>query len=168
MSDLADLVEGLKRELAVPGAFASSFPNTTDDDLIGSLADGFASAQLDGFFREQTVDVDAGLITPDLSAAGGALVIAYATERVLFSLLRELNSRMTYEAGPVKYEVEKSANLLTEQMKYLRQRRQDLLAQALRASRQGQTTYMTDAYLTRSLAIIGGGQYFSYELIGLG
>ena len=167
MSDLSDLVEGLKRELAVPGAFAASFPNTSDEDLVGSLADGFASAQLDGFFREQLLDVDAATITPDLSAAGGALVIAYATERVLFSLLRELNSRMTYEAGPVKYEVEKSAALLTEQMRYLRQRRQDLLAQALRASRTGQTVYMTDAYLTRSLATLGGGQYFAYELIGL-
>jgi len=168
MSALADLVEGLKRELAVPGTFNASFPNTTDPDLTGSLADGFASAQLDGFFGTMVLDPTTSTVTPDLSPAGGSLVIAYATERVLLSLLRDLNARQTYEAGPVKYEIEKSASLLTEQMKYLRERRKELLAQAMRAARAGQTVYMTDAYLTRAVAAVSGIYYYSYELAGLG
>jgi hypothetical protein len=169
MSELETLVEGLKRELAVPGEFDASFPNTGDDDLLGSLMDGFAGAQLDGFFGDQSLDTATAVVTPDMSAAGGALVIAYATERILLSKLRDLNSRTSYEAGPVKYEIEKSSNLLTEQMKYLRQRRLDLLAQALRAARAGTTFYMTDAYATRAAMVAGYGSpsFYAYELIGL-
>ena len=172
MSDLGDLVEGLKRELAVPGEFAGSFPSTTDDDLAGALADGFAAAQLDGWFKDQVVDPGLFSVTPDLSAPGGALVILYATERILLSKLRDLNSRTLYKAGNVEYEVDKSASLMTEQMKYLRQRRQDMLAAALRMGRAGRSIYMQDAYLTRDLEGVYGGiygtPYYTYELIGLG
>jgi hypothetical protein len=33
VTDLADLVPALKRELAAPGDFATTFPNSTDGDL---------------------------------------------------------------------------------------------------------------------------------------
>ena len=44
MTFLATLVSGLKRQVAVPGVFATSFPNTLDSDLVGSFADAFAQA----------------------------------------------------------------------------------------------------------------------------
>jgi hypothetical protein len=171
MSALDDLVEGLKREVAVPGEFAASFPNTTDDDLVGTLADAFGSAQLDGFFGNMVLDLNLGTVTPDLSAAGAALIITYASERVLLSKLRNLASKTVYKAGGVEYSVEQSASVLTAELKLLQQRRNDIKAQAMRAARAGQAVYMVDAYVTRSMGhIFGYGSsagFYGYELTGL-
>lgn len=171
MSDLDILIEGLKRQVAVPGEFEVSFPSTEDSDLLGMLGDAFGQAQLDGFFGVQAFDPDAGTVLPDLSVSGGALVILYATERILISRLRDLNTRTVYEAGPVKYELEKGATSLTAQINYLMQRRKDLLEQARRASRACGTFSMIDAYSIRSSAMAGfgdGGSFFGYELPVLG
>lgn len=173
MTNLADLVEGLKRQVAVPGEYATYFPNTTDPDLIGSLADGFAQAQLDGFFGDQAIDTTANTVSPDLSAAGAALVILYTQERILMSKLRNLNSKTTYKAGSVEYTVEQPASVLTSEIKALQERRKELLAQALRVARGKTGTYMVDAYMTRAVGLypfLGLGEWggwYSYELVGL-
>jgi hypothetical protein len=174
MSDLADLVDGLKRELAVPGEFATTFANTTDDDLTGALADAFAGAQLDGFFSDQVLDPNAQTVTPDLSVSGGALVVLYASERILTAKLRTIPTRVVYDAGGgTKYEKDQSANVMVQELKMISDRKKQLLAQALRLSRARSGTYMTDAYVTRALgyysALLNGewGGFFPYELVGV-
>ena len=149
MSDLADLIDPLKRELAVPGDFDTVFPNTGDQDLLDSLADGFAEAQLDGYFATYDLDLDTYLTDPDYSAAGGSLIIIYAGMRIIRAQMRAINLSEKYNAGPVSYEIERSSTLLREELKYLVQRRDDLINQATKGN--GSTTFTFDSYFTRSL-----------------
>lgn len=157
MSNLGDLVDPLKRELATPGEFDTVFPNTTDDDLGLSLADGFSEAQLDGYFQDNALDPDTLEVSPDLSAAGGILVVIYTGMRIIRSRLRSMNLSERYKAGSAEYEVNRSANILQEELRYLIKRRDDLVQQ----SRVGLGTVVYDAYFTRQLAdwSAAGGLY---------
>jgi hypothetical protein len=73
MTDLADLVESLKREVAIPGTFATVFPTTTDDDPTGALADGVAETQLDE--RRSRLHLDSLLAVVATSYAIGRLCL---------------------------------------------------------------------------------------------
>lgn len=148
MSDLADLVEPLKRELAVPGDFDTIFPNTDDGALTDSLADGFSEAQLDGYFADYTLNLTTYLTTPNYSPAGGSLIILYTGMRIIRAQLRALNLSEKYNAGPVSYEIERSSTLLREELKYLISRRDALVAAAKAASRGSDSVF--DSYFTRS------------------
>jgi len=147
VSDLANLVEPLKRELAVPGDFETIFPNTDDSGLLDSLADGFAEAQLDGYFSEYSLDLDTYLTTPDTSAAGGALIVLYTGMRIIRAQMRAMNLSEKYQAGSTAYEVSRSSTLLREELQYLIKRRDDLVSQS---SRSNSSTVVYDAYFTRS------------------
>lgn len=161
MTDLIDLVESYKREVAPPGAFASLFPAATDVDLTGALADGFAQAQLEGFFATSVLDLDDLTVTPDLSTAGRALVVIYAGMRALRSQLLTVKTSVRYKAGPTEYEVQtSSASLLAETMRDLRARR-DALLELARVAARGQTTYVLDNYMTR---VVGDASFYSGEL----
>lgn len=149
-TDLSDLVEPLKREVAVPGEFANIFPNTADDDLIGSLSDAFGRAQLDGFFGVNVIDVDAATVAPGLSAGGKAVVLLYAAESIVRSQIRNLKTVTKYEAAGVVYDVEQGVNTLVQDLKDIQDRRKSLIATILRLQRSGQAVYVTDAYLIRS------------------
>lgn len=175
MSDLDLLIDGLKRQVAVPGEFDTVFPDTLDTDLLGTLGDAFGQAQLDGFFGTQVFDPTANTITPDLSTSAAALIVLYATERILISRLRDLNTKTLYKAGPVEYETEKGATSLTAQINYLVDRRKEILAQALRIGRSSGTFYMSDAYTLRSFydtlgwgSLTMGAAFFEYEMPVLG
>lgn len=172
MTNLDDYVEPLKRALAVPGEFASIFPSTSNDDLIGSLSDAFAEAQLDGFFGTMSLNVNAGTVTPNLSVGGSALVVIYASIRICTAQLRNLKTRQKYEAGGAVYEVEQAASVLTEELKAFRDRKKQLQELAVRAGRSGQAVYVTDGYLTRVRGYFPTGYFgelggfFDYELSG--
>lgn len=163
MSDLADLVEAFKREVTVPGTFAAAFPDTTDDNIIGALADAFAEAQLDGFFGHMTLDVEDGIVTPDLSVAGAALVVMYAGMRMTRQQLIATNTVSRYKAGPVEYETQQAAGALTEALKQLKARRDQILANAVRAGRGNGTTFVLDGYVSRAFARNIYGGFFPYE-----
>lgn len=156
MSDLADLVEAFKREATIPGSFGAVFPTMTDDHIVGSLSDAFAEAQLDGYFGTMRLDVDDGVVTPDLSVAGAALVVIYAGMRLVRQQLREIRTHV--QAGPTV--VDRSAGVLTEELKQLERRRKDLLAAAMRAGRGAGTTFVIDLYVARG----GYGSFHPYEL----
>lgn len=149
MTDLSDLVDSLKREVAVPGTFAATYPSTQDEDLIGLLADAFAAAQLEGFFGTQTVDFDAETITPDLSSGGRALVLLYAAERMLMNRILSMRTRTLYEAGPTKYETENAATVLTAVLKSLMDRKQALLLNVTSVLRARTPIIMGDQYSDR-------------------
>jgi hypothetical protein len=163
MSALADLVEAFKREVAVPGAFATAFPSTTDADLEGALADAFAQARLDGFFGAVELDLNLGEVTPDLSLAGAALVVIYAGLRTTRTQLRTMATRTSYKAGSVSYETEQSAGALTEDLKQLERRRKELIEQSIRAGRGRGTTFVIDGYESRASAYNFYGGFFPWE-----
>lgn len=172
MTDIADLVEPLKREVAVPGTFDTVYPNTSDVDLEGALADAFGAAQIYGFFLEQTIsdlDVDPVEITPDLSSAGKAVVVIFAAERILVSQIMSLKQRVLYEAGPVKYETENSASVLVEILKQMRLRRTAIMEAAAIAVR-STNFHMVDMYADRVTGteglIVGEPVFYAYELSG--
>lgn len=176
MTDLSDLVDSLKREVAVPGTFATTYPGTTDADLVGSLMDAFGGAQLEGFFGAQTLDLDAETVAPDLSAGGRALVVIYAAERILMARILSMRTRTLYEAGPTKYETENAATVLTTVLKSLMDRKKNLLVNLADGLRSRTPIYMADAYsdrvtydpgvysgITRPFSRLS---FFDYELIG--
>lgn len=174
-TNLETLVEPLKRELAVPGEFATYFPNTTDDDLVGCLADSFSEAQLDGFFSASTIDLNTFDVTPDLSGAGGALIVIYGGIRTLRSKIRNTKTTTRYEAGGAVYDVQQSALVLKQELESFENRKRQLLldSRMQRLALVG-STYVLDGYLVRAngyLNELGLGEYGGFylsELAGYG
>lgn len=150
MTDLVDLVDTLKREVAIPGGFTAAFPTMSEDDLVGALADGFAETQLDGWMLQVVLDVDAGTVDPDLSPAGRALVSIYSGIRILRNALINENSHVRYESRGNVYESDKGAGLLREALKDLNDRRQQLYL--LRLRRSGTSVYTHDGYMIKATA----------------
>jgi hypothetical protein len=156
MSDLADLVESVKRTAAVPGAWAQTFPETTDADLIGLVMDAVAEAQLDGFMREYVIDDDLETVVPHASRPGGsllpagALIVLYAQVRLIDAELRNRKNRVNYQSKGNVFDEETSASLLVEIYRELKARKRDLLEQSRRA---GEATafFMADQAYFRAL-----------------
>lgn len=165
MTDLADLVEPLKRELAVPGTFETTFPDTDDDALGASLLDGFSEARLQGFFSDVVLDVDTGETDLDLSLAGQALIVLFTASRIIRAQMRSLNTSEKYSAKTgTSFEIQKSATLLKGELDYMRDRINELVA-AARAAR-APLAVVLDSYVSRAgaqLATAGYGGFFTYE-----
>ncbi len=159
-TDLSELVESLKREVAVPGTFAGLFPTTTDDDLTAALMDAFAQVQLDGFLSANTMDED-GFVDPPLSRGAEALVVIYAGIRFLTAMLINRTSHTRYEASGAVYEQDYAGSVLTQALKDLRAKKQDLLASAQAAARALTGITMVDAYVLRA---VGDTSMTSLEL----
>lgn len=157
MTDLSDWTDSLRRAVATPGDFATFFPDTGDDDLAGSLADAFAECQLDGFFRVQnakTLDTDANTITPDMEPSEMALVIIYATVRFIRSVLLNRNTHTRYESKGSIAETEQGTSMLTELMKEVDKRKNDILIRYLTYGA-GFAFHMADAYYVRATTNYG-------------
>ena len=176
MTTLSTLVPRLKRQVAVPGEFLTSFPNTTDKDLLGTLMDAFGQAQLDGFFGTQVLDERRFSVLPDLSPGGGAIIGLYAAESILLAKFRNIPTKTLYKASNVEYEVDMGSGVLSAEIKELQERRAALIRAALRLSRASTPSlYMVDAYVTRSFGFLpwfgGLGManfgFWAYELTGL-
>lgn len=158
MTDLSDssFTDSLKREVAVPGAFATAFPATQDTDLVGSLKDAFWTASLDGWFPGVSIDDD-GSTTPDLSGGAAQLVVIYAGTAILRTQLQNLGSSKTYKAGPVEFSTAALSGVLTARLTALEKRIADLIARD-QAGGGGTPTYCSDGYVVRS--------FNSWECIG--
>lgn len=161
MTDLADLVEAYKREVALPGTFTTAFPTITDEHIAAALGDAFGEAQMDGFFGSMELDTDGWTIAPDLSTAGAAVVIMYAGMRVVRQQIRAMKSAVTYEAGIVKYAIQQSASALGEDLKQLERRRNQVIANARRGA--GTSVFMIEGYVARGRNNFYGG-LFDYEI----
>ncbi len=127
-TNLADMVDAFRREVAVPGTFETVYPDTTEADIIGQLGDALAEVKLDGFYATQTLDLLTGDIEPGLDLGGQALVVLYAGMRMIRAELRATNTSTRYKAGPVEYETGKSAAGLVQMLKDLAERRAALLS----------------------------------------
>lgn len=153
--DLSDLVENLKREVNAPGL--DQFPDATDAQYLGNLQDGFWETVLDGAILGYT-EAD-GIVTPksgttDLARELQQLVIFYAGARILRNQLRDIKSSFRAKAGPVEFEQQQSASLLTAILKDLMDRRLALIDQL--ATPQNRNTYVFDGVRARAAAIREG------------
>lgn len=130
MTDLIDMVEPFKRSVAVPGTFDATFPETTDTDIEGVLADSVAEAQLDGLLSDHALDLDASTVSPDLVPAQQALVLLYGWVRMLTNELISRKTHVRYEAGGAVFEEDQGASLLVDIHKEMKQRKKDIIEQA--------------------------------------
>lgn len=168
MTALSTLVPALKRELAVPGTFDDVFPDTLDADLIGTLADGFAEAQLWSFFPDLAITADGQgewNTSEDLSAAGGTLVILFAAARILRAQIRNLNTLERYKAGPTEVELGRAAGVLKDELDYITGRITDLVKEAKTSTRASLAT-VHDNYFARGGGITSGHPFYDYEYRG--
>lgn len=160
--DLSVLAPALQRSLAVPGDFATLFPNTTDADLTDTLADAVAECHLDGFLADTVLDVNLATTTPDLTTAQQALVVLYAMARVLNARVANLKNRTRYKAGNVEAETEQSASVLVELLREVRDRKKQLLDDA-RAGNVATAFAMVDMYVAKSIDVSSTDvNYISY------
>lgn len=145
--DLSDYVDTLRREISLPtGALFSS----TDDYLVGCMADGFWEAVIDQLITGYTCDED-GIVTA--TTAGQefpreqvAVVVLYAGLKILRHQLLATRTRTTAKAGPVEYTTETGSNVITAMLKQLDAVRSRLLY----LTQYGNTQfYIMDAFSVR-------------------
>lgn len=150
MTDINDLVDAFKREVAPLGGFDAQYPNVSDPAIAAALMDAFAEAQLDGFFGRHVLDVEGETVTPDLSVAGAALVVLYAGMRNAKHALNQqaASSGATYKAGPVTYQTTSAATVLKAQFDALNARRLELIENARRGG--GSPVFSLDMYESRA------------------
>ena len=151
--DLSDYVSSLRREISPPGS--TVFDSVPDSSFIGYLADAFWQASLDGFFVGYSAD-DSGLVTEttattEFSRAQVALVILYAAITVLRNRIMNTSTSFRAKAGPVEFEQQNSATMLTELLRELAATKT-----ALVASIEAGATLVAyfDAYSTRSYSAL--------------
>ena len=156
MDNVATLVEPLQRAVAVPGTFATAYPNTSEDDLTGMLLDGLAEAQLDGFFSDLTYGVDPedeptyGILDTEVGQPESALIVIYAATRLLSNELTSRKTHIRYEASGAVFEQDQSAQVLTERLKELNGRLKDIRERAQLAG-MASAFYMADMYVSKAL-----------------
>lgn len=150
--DLGNLVDAARAAVNAPGE--DNFPNGTDDDYLLRLINGFWGAVLDGIIVGYSVD-DNGIVTPnsgttDLDREFQQVVIFYMAIDVVTNALRSINTMTHSVAGPVEFEIQKSANTLRDVLKELQNRRAIILR---RLSDVGSTkSSYVDGVLARDLS----------------
>ena len=161
VTELSDLVEVYKREVAVPGTFSTIYPVTTATLIVASLCDAFAQAQLDGWFPTSVLDVSLAEVTPALSVAAQALVVVYAGMRFVRAELRATKTSARYKAGSVEYETTQGASVLVAILKDLTDRRAALIDAARAGAR---LTHVGDGYLDKLWfdRVTGGGARWGF------
>lgn len=158
--DLSDYVDVLRREITPPGS--TLFADVTDDTLTSYLADAFWEARLDGLLSSWE-STDDGIVSPvggasELPRDRVALIVLYASIRMLRNHVLNLGTKFRAVAGPVEFETQNSANLLTDMLSQLKDTKNRLL------DKEGElwgntTTYVTDAYSVRNAS---QGAYFGF------
>lgn len=127
--DLADYTDALRREISQPGS--TTFASVDDDTMASYLSDAFWEVKLDGFLLAYT-EQD-GLVDPidpddgDLPREMTALIILYAGIKIVKTRLLETNTKFRAVAGPVEFETENSASMLTEMLKQLERTKNRLI-----------------------------------------
>lgn len=147
-TDLSESLDSLRYLVAVPGAFAASYPDTTDEMLTTLMADGFAEAQLFGLFATYEVDED-GVVTPGLTRAEIALVALLAAIRLMSVTMMGINTSVTYRAGSAEYSTQQSANVLRDILGGLIAQRKAIIDALLAGAGAKSAFYMADQYLVR-------------------
>lgn len=182
--DLSDYVATLRREVSPPGS--TTFNDVSDEVFVGYLADAFWEVRLDGFIEPYSAD-SAGIIlavndpqvlagaadyTPtiyepatDIGRPEIALICLYAGIKIIRNRLMEQSSRFRAKAGPVEFEQDYSANLLTEMLKELSATK----ARLLYLRTYNQDVSLIDAFSARSASAASySGYLYDWYLGALG
>lgn len=169
-TDLSDWTDSLRRTVARPGEFTRFFPNTSDDDLVGSLLDGMGDAQLDGFLITPVMyeAEDDGLVTPELTRPQAALIVLYAGRLFLRAELANRRNRTKYAARGNEADTEQSASVITELLRSAEARIKDVRDRQ-RLTSVASAFQMADLYLAKAVYGMGYPDIgYPYEGSGFG
>lgn len=170
--DLTTLVEPLQIEIQAPGGEA--YANATEDDYLGALINAFWEIRLYGFlggFEEDSAarggppEFTAGIVTPlnvdptyddpfgystteDLSRDLQQLIVLWAAWKIALNNMATINSVFRAKAGPVEYETQQAASVLTAVLDQLKARITYLIANLPMAGRHG--AVVLDAVIERT------------------
>lgn len=159
--DLGDLIESVKRSVSAPGAEETTFPDATDDSWLGYLQDAFWEVRLDGMLAGY-VEAD-GLIEPngttELTRDLQQLVVLYASIDIVVNQIRALQTTFRAVAGPVQFEIQRSAQVLKAILDELKHRRDLVLT---RLSDIGAVpSYIIDAVVGRDISVGYGDTFWT-------
>lgn len=143
MTNLADLIPALRREVSPPGE--DLFPNASDDDFLGYLLDGAWEAKLDGFLADYTLDNNTYTVTPDLPDFYKYLIVLWAGVRITRTRLSNLRTSQKSVAGPVSFEYSNSAMVLSAVLKEIMEKKKRLIELSYRIT----DVTMIDGYFQR-------------------
>jgi hypothetical protein len=170
--DLANLVEPLQIEIQAPGGEA--YANATEDDYIGALINAFWEIRLYGFlggFEEDSAsrggppEFTIGIVTPlkvdptyddpfgfstdqDLSRDLQQLIVLWAAWKIALNNMATINSVFRAKAGPVEYETQQAASVLTAVLDQLKTRIMYLIDNLPHGAKAG--TAVFDAVIERT------------------
>lgn len=123
--DLGDLIDSLQREINPPGE--NLYPDATENDWVGHLADAFWEARLHGMLGGYIVDAaftiqpqNAG--APDMTRDLQQLIVLYAGFRITLTELKNTQASFQAQAGAVQIEVTKASNVLKSVLDAIRSR----------------------------------------------
>lgn len=164
-TDLSESVTSFEYLVAVPGTFAATYPDTTDDMVTQVLMDAFAEAQLMGLLGTFAMD-DGGVVTPALSNGQVALVVIFAAIRFMRIALGNASTSVTYKAGSAEYATSTSALLLRDILSDLNAQKNAIIATLSSGGTvaAGQAFYMADQFLAR----VAWDFYPTYDFLAIG
>lgn len=158
--DLGDLVDSLKREVSPPGT--DLFPNATEDEYTGHLADAFWEARLQGMldgFTEVNGRVQpqtAG--EPDMTRDLQQLIVLYAGYRILLSSLMNLQTVFRAQSGPNSFETQRSAQVVQAVLRAVKEKINIVLGRLSDVG--GVNVAVFDAVIERTFEISTGEQWW--------
>lgn len=153
--NLSDLVDSLQREVSPPGS--NLYPAMDESQWIGHLSDAFWEARLSGvlagYTEENGVVIPQHPGAPDLPRELQQLIVLFAGFRIALTAFQNVNSSYRAKAGPVEYEVQKSAQTLRGLLDALRSR-MDVVLNVLAETGQTNTLVFDRAIQTSYVAVI--------------
>ncbi len=112
--NLEDLILSLKREVSPPGL--DIYGSISDAEWLGHLTDAFWEARLSGLLGKYTETngeiVPINPSDPDIPRDMQQLIVLFAGFRMALTSFSNVNSSFRAKAGPVEYEVQKSAQVI--------------------------------------------------------
>lgn len=175
--DLADLTDSLKREVSPPGT--DLYPDATDEEWEGHLRDAFWQGKMFGAFanfEENAAENSGGdssfgegIVTPvgaelgydtsdDMVPELRQLVVLYAGYRVTLTSFQNVKAGFRTKAGPVEYEVQKSATLLKGVLDAIKEKIDTALA--MLSDNYSINYTVLDATIQRTYAMEAGTTWF--------
>lgn len=150
---LFDLVESLKREVNPPGS--SLFPEATDEEYEGHLADAFWELTLHGYISgysesEGIVTEDTATPSEDIPRSIQQLIVLGAGMRIIRMKVLEFDVMFRTAAGPAEFEVRKSAQAMQAVLESLQMRFDEILRHIPNTSNVN-AVYYSDVITLRSL-----------------
>lgn len=160
MTDLYDMIPALKAEINVPGA--DLLTDAANGDYVQILKNAYWEIVLDRVITSSEYELDENTDTIDPSLPGNLkqLMVIYASFKIVLNQLLNVNTRFRSHAGPVEYEVERSASLLNTILKNIADRKKAILEDLIEQQYGSGGSYMFDMITARDAAfVLGTGNY---------